>query len=1064
MPITVSGIIPVNLSDLHDVSIVNPQASQYLRYSGTSWQNSYLNSDVFNYLQTSLISTDGVTLDFSNPTNISIGLATVNTTAGTFGSSTSTPVITTDAQGRITAITTVTTVPESANSLTTARTISATGDATWSVSFNGSTNVNSALTLATVNSAPVTNSFQKITTNSKGLVTTTSAVSSTDITSSLGYTPLNVAGDTMTGALILNADPVSPLGAVTKQYADAIASGVNVHPACETATIAALPSCTYNNGASGVGATLTATSNGAIGTIGGYSSLSIGSRILVKNQVTQLQNGIYGVSDLGSVSTPWILTRTADYDGSPTTEVVAGDLSYVQEGSLSGTQWVQVNVGTGHNVSPGYDYIIVGTDAIAFVQFSGPGLYTAGTGIGIASNVISNTGVTSLVAGTNISVSSSTGAVTVSLSGTVPTATSSTNSTNAAITNNATTSTAVYPTWVSANTGNLPLQTTSTKLSFVPSTGVLSATSFTGAGTGLTGTAASLSIGGNAATVTNGVYTTDVGVVTNTMLAGSIANAKLANSSLTIGTTAISLGTSSLTLAGLTSVAATTFTGSGSGLTGIPNSALVGSGSITLGSTNVPLGTTIANIAGLTSVTATTFTGALTGNASTATKATNIAGGIAGSLPYQTAANTTGMLAAGADGNVLTLSGGIPIWSTPTAGITSFNTRTGAITLISSDVTTALGFTPYDSANPAGYTNNTGTVTSVSGTGTVSGLTLAGSVTTSGSLTLGGSLTLTSSEITTALGFTPYSSTNPAGYITSSGTAANISGTYTGSISSAQITTGLGFTPYSSTNPAGYITSSGSISGNAATATTSTKATNIAGGSAGSLPYQSAANTTAMLAAGTNGYVLTLAGGVPTWAPTGGGSGSVSSFNTRTGAITLTSSDVITALGYTPGSGSGSGSVTSVSGTGTVSGLTLTGTVTTSGSLTLGGALSLASSDITTALGFTPYDSANPDGYITSSGTAANISGTYSGSLTSGQITSGLGYTPYDSANPVGYITSAGTAANISGTYTGPISSSQVTIGLGFTPYDSWCFSLMRNFRFNIFLMFFFNICNCKTV
>lgn len=64
--------------------------------------------------------------------------------------------------------------------------------------------------------------------------------------------------------------------------------------------------------------------------------------------------------------------------------------------------------------------------------------------------------------------------------------------------------------------------------------------------------------------------------------------------------------------------------------------------------------------------------------------------------------------------------------------------------------------------------SGSGTVTSVTGTGTVSGLTLTGAVTTSGSLTLGGSLTLTSGNVTTALGFTPYNATNPAGYITSS--------------------------------------------------------------------------------------------------------------------------------------------------------------------------------------------------------------------------------------------------------------------------------------------------------
>jgi len=96
-------------------------------------------------------------------------------------------------------------------------------------------------------------------------------------------------------------------------------------------------------------------------------------------------------------------------------------------------------------------------------------------------------------------------------------------------------------------------------------------------------------------------------------------------------------------------------------------------------------------------------------------------------------------------------------------------------------IVTALGYTPYNATNPAGYTTNTGTVTSVSGTGTVSGLTLTGSVTGSGSLTLGGTLSLTSGNVTTALGFTPYNATNPAGYITG--------------ITSGNVTTALGYTP-----------------------------------------------------------------------------------------------------------------------------------------------------------------------------------------------------------------------------------------------------------------------------
>lgn len=74
--------------------------------------------------------------------------------------------------------------------------------------------------------------------------------------------------------------------------------------------------------------------------------------------------------------------------------------------------------------------------------------------------------------------------------------------------------------------------------------------------TNATGTASALNIGGNAVTVTNGIYNTDTGTVTNTMLAGSIANAKLANSSVTVNGTSISLGAS-----GTVTAAAGTLTG-----------------------------------------------------------------------------------------------------------------------------------------------------------------------------------------------------------------------------------------------------------------------------------------------------------------------------------------------------------------------------------------------------------------------------------------------------------------------------------------------------------------------
>jgi len=73
------------------------------------------------------------------------------------------------------------------------------------------------------------------------------------------------------------------------------------------------------------------------------------------------------------------------------------------------------------------------------------------------------------------------------------------------------------------------------------------------------------SLSGNASTVTNGIYTTDVGTVTNSMLAGNIANSKLVNSSVTIGSTPVALGSTITSISGLSTVTSNTFVGSLSG-------------------------------------------------------------------------------------------------------------------------------------------------------------------------------------------------------------------------------------------------------------------------------------------------------------------------------------------------------------------------------------------------------------------------------------------------------------------------------------------------------------------
>lgn len=69
---------------------------------------------------------------------------------------------------------------------------------------------------------------------------------------------------------------------------------------------------TYNNGSSGVGATLTANNNGVL-LIDGVNP-SVGDRICVQGQNNLFENGIYEVNDTGSVSTPFIIVRTTDFD------------------------------------------------------------------------------------------------------------------------------------------------------------------------------------------------------------------------------------------------------------------------------------------------------------------------------------------------------------------------------------------------------------------------------------------------------------------------------------------------------------------------------------------------------------------------------------------------------------------------------------------------------------------------------------------------------------------------------------------------------------------------------
>src|SRR5210317_2022547 len=112
-----------------------------------------------------------------------------------------------------------------------------------------------------------------------------------------------------------------------KAYVDQVAQGLDTKPSVRAATTADL-SATYSNGSSGVGATLTAGSNGAI-VIDGVS-LSVNDRVLVKDQSTAAENGIYRVTTQGDGSTAFVLTRATPEDQPE--ELTGGAFVFVEEG------------------------------------------------------------------------------------------------------------------------------------------------------------------------------------------------------------------------------------------------------------------------------------------------------------------------------------------------------------------------------------------------------------------------------------------------------------------------------------------------------------------------------------------------------------------------------------------------------------------------------------------------------------------------------------------------------------------------------------------------------------
>lgn len=193
-------------------------------------------------------------------------------------------------------------------------------------------------------------SFLKFVIDSYGRVTGTSAVATADISSLVDSRYLQLTGGTLTNFLTLHADPTSAMHAVTKQYVDGIAAGMDYKTSVRAATTANI--------------TLTGPQ-----TIDGVS-LVAGNRVLVKDQTTGNQNGIYVVA-----AGAW--TRATDADTGP--KLDGGSTVWVDEGTVNGdTGWTVVNDGS----------VTIGTTVINWTQTSGLGQVVAGAGLTKSGNTL----------------------------------------------------------------------------------------------------------------------------------------------------------------------------------------------------------------------------------------------------------------------------------------------------------------------------------------------------------------------------------------------------------------------------------------------------------------------------------------------------------------------------------------------------------------------------------------------------------------------------------------------------------------------------------------------------
>jgi hypothetical protein len=792
------------------------------------------------------------------------------------------------------------------------------------------------------------------------------------------------------------SDPVQAQDAATKAYVDSVTEGLHIQPSCSAATTTTLATIsggtvTYNNGTSGVGATLTTT--GSYTTIDGVT-LSNGMRILVKDEVTTANNGIY----VRTSST--VLTRATDFD--TPTAMAGGDFTFITAGTqYDSTGWVMVE-----------PVITVGTSAVVWTQFSGSGTYTAGTGLVLNGNQFSigNTAVTAASYGNSTAIptftvnqqgqltAASTAAVVApagTLSGSILNATvvnsslqtvgtlTSLSVTGNTITGNLSTAGTVSATGnvtggnliatgfgtslvqgstlsatgaVQANSVSATSNITAgniTTAGLISATGQITGSQFNGSGAGLTsipggnvtGTVASATSATTAGTVTTAAQPniTSVGTltslaVTGNITAGNLTGAALVSATSLTGTLTTAAQPNITSVGTLTSLTVTGNTTSGNLLTGglisatgqVTGSQFNGSGA---GLTSIPGGNVTGTVASATSATtAGTVTTAAQPNITSVGTLTSLA--VTGNI---TAGNFVGTLN-GSGANVTSISAtNISSGTLAQARLANAAVTLGSTALtLGATVTTVAGLTSVTSTTfvgaLTGAATTAGTVTTaaqpnITSVGTLSSLTVTAN-TTSGNLLTGG--------LISATGQITGSQFNGSG----AGLTSIPGGNVTGTVASATSATTAG-TVTTAAQP--NITSVGTLSSLAVTGnTTSGNFVGTLNGSGANVTSISATNISsgtlaqARLANASltvNGTSIALGGSgtvtaTATNALTIGTGLSGTSYNGST-AVTITNTGVTSIAAGTNIAVSGATGAVTVSVTGTVGSATTAATVTT---------------------------------------------------------------------------------------------------------------------------------------